>query len=170
MIEGRDPNEVMGRSQVSALRDEFSRMTTVPWSDLSGLASPGAVTVTLAALTLVAFGVPGLPSWPVLDTCIGGGAGIGLGLIAGVSSGAGSRRAYRDRRWGSPRGGAGAAGLPRWAVWRAVPAAAVRVPGAARRGNRRRGAVSYARGRCDRASVVQRPAGVRYLDRDHRRR
>src|SRR6476469_5959669 len=66
MIEGHDPNEAMGRSQVSVLRDEFSKMTTVPWPDVSGLASPGAVTVTLAALALVAFGVPGLPPWPAL--------------------------------------------------------------------------------------------------------
>ena len=85
MIEGRDPNEVMGRSQVSALREEFSRMTTVPWPDLSGLASPGAVTVTLAALTLVAFGVPGLPSWPVLILASAAVLASAWALIAGVS-------------------------------------------------------------------------------------
>ncbi|HZI35369.1 MAG TPA: HD domain-containing phosphohydrolase, partial [Gaiellales bacterium] len=118
MIEGHDPNEVMGRSQVSVLRDEFSRMTTVPWPDLSGLASPGAVTVTLAALALVAFGVPGLPSWPALVLASAAVLASAWALIAGVSERrrtAAALAAIADG--GSPEAALAAAGLPCWAVW-----------------------------------------------------
>jgi GGDEF domain-containing protein len=118
MIEGRDPNEVMGRSQVSALRDEFSRMTTVPWPDLSGMASPGAVTVTLAALTLVAFGVPGLPSWPVLILASAAVLASAWALIAGVSERRRTAAALTlIADGGSPAAALAAAGLPCWAVW-----------------------------------------------------
>ena len=118
MIEGRDPNEVMGRSQVSALREEFSRMTTVPWPDLSGLASPGAVTVTLAALTLVAFGVPGLPSWPVLILASAAVLASAWALIAGVSERRRTAAALTViADGGSPAAALAAAGLPCWAVW-----------------------------------------------------
>jgi GGDEF domain-containing protein len=118
MIEGRDANEVMGRSQVSALREEFSRMTTVPWPDLSGLASPGAVTVTLAALTLVAFGVPGLPSWPVLILASAAVLASAWALIAGVSERRRTAAALTlIADGGSPAAALAAAGLPCWAVW-----------------------------------------------------
>jgi hypothetical protein len=118
MIEGRDPNEVMGRSRVSALRDEFSRMATVPWPDLSGLVGPSAVTVTLAALALVAFGVPGLPSWPALVLASGAVLASAWALIAGVSE---RRRTAAALAvvgdGGSAAEALAAAGLPCWAVW-----------------------------------------------------
>jgi len=118
MIEGHDPNEVIGRAQVSVLRDEFSRMTTVPWPDVAGLASPGAVTVTLAALALVAFGVPGLPSWPALVLASGAVLASAWALIAGVSERRRTAAALAVLADGcSPEAALAAAGLPCWAVW-----------------------------------------------------
>ncbi|HWG83691.1 MAG TPA: HD domain-containing phosphohydrolase [Gaiellales bacterium] len=118
MIEGHDPNEAMGRSQVSVLRDEFSKMTTVPWPDVSGLASPGAVTVTLAALALVAFGVPGLPPWPALVLASGAVLASAWALIAGVSERRRTAAALAViADGGSPEAALATAGLPCWAVW-----------------------------------------------------
>ena len=172
MIEGHDPNEVMGRSQVSALRDEFSRMTTVPWPDMAALASPGAVTVTLAALALVAFGVPWVALVAAAGVGIGGSAGIGLGLDRRRLGAAPDRgRAGGGRRWRLAGGGAGRGRPALLGRVAAVPAAAVRVRGAARRGDRRRAAARAVHaGAATGRPWVQRPAGVRYLDRDHRRR
>jgi len=103
---------------VSVLRDEFSRMTTVPWPDMAGLASPGAVTVTLAALALVAFGVPGLPPWPALVLASGAVLASAWALIAGVSERRRTAAALAViADGGSPEAALATAGLPCWAVW-----------------------------------------------------
>jgi GGDEF domain-containing protein len=93
-------------------------MTTVPRPDVSGLASPGAVTVTLAALALVAFGVPGLPSWPPLVLALGAVLASVWALITGVSERRRTAAALAVvADGGSPEAALAAAGLPCWAVW-----------------------------------------------------
>jgi GGDEF domain-containing protein len=93
-------------------------MPTVPWPDLSGLASPGAVTVTLAAMALVAFGVPGLPSWPALILASAAVLASAWALIAGVSERRRTAAALTViADGGSPAAALAAGGLPCWAVW-----------------------------------------------------
>jgi GGDEF domain-containing protein len=100
------------------LRDEFSRVTTVPWPDVAGLVSPGAVTVTLAALALVAFGVPGLPPWPALVLASAAVLASVWALIAGVAERRRTAAALAViADGGSPEAALAAADLPCWAVW-----------------------------------------------------
>jgi len=118
MIEGSDVDEAIGPSQLAALRAEFSRVPllgTLNWSSLLGA---GQLTVTQAALALVAFGMPALPWWVPLP--LGIGATItGAWAVAGrVSGRRRSRRAMSALDAGGSAGDAlRAAGIDCWAVW-----------------------------------------------------
>ncbi len=172
MIEGRDPNEVMGRSQVTALRDGVLEDDDGALAGPVGSGQPRCRHGHAGGADAGGVRRAGAAVVAGTDTCIGGGAGIGLGVDRRrLGAAPDRRRAYRDRRWGLAGGGAGGGRPALLGRVAAVPAAAVRVPGAARRRNRRRGAARAVHaGAATGRPWVQRPAGVRYLDRDHRRR
>src|SRR4051794_32165305 len=118
MIEGADVPDAMGKKQLNALRAEFSRIPTLPRPSASLLLNPGHMAVNLAALALVAFGIPNVPLWA---------AGLLTGaavLTAGwsIASDVSSRR-RRSAALAAVSSGASAAdalaaaGIHCWAVW-----------------------------------------------------
>src|SRR3954469_20765257 len=118
MIEGADVPEAMGRKQLNALRAEFSRIPTVPRPNVAALLNPGHMAVNLAALALVAFGVPKIPLWAA--GVLAGAAAIAAG---GSIASAVSCRRRRSEALAALEQGAGAAdalaaaGIHCWAVW-----------------------------------------------------
>lgn len=118
MIEGGDLEQVMGKQQLNALRAEFSRISVLPRVDLAVLLSPGHMTVNLAALSLVALGIPGGPLWPAI-------AGAALTLLTAawaIATEVSVRRrtaaamAALDAG-ASPAAALGEAGITCWALW-----------------------------------------------------
>jgi HD-GYP domain-containing protein (c-di-GMP phosphodiesterase class II)/GGDEF domain-containing protein len=68
MIERRDVLEAIGRSQLGALRAEFSRIPALQLPPRADLLNPRLVTVSAAAALLIALGVPGVPRVVILAT------------------------------------------------------------------------------------------------------
>jgi hypothetical protein len=118
MIEGADLDQVMGRQQLNALRAEFSHISVLPRLNLAVLLGPGHVTVNLAALSLVALGIPGLPLWPAI-------AGAGLTLLTAAWAIATEVTAKRRAAaamaaldaGASPAAALQEAGISCWALW-----------------------------------------------------
>jgi hypothetical protein len=118
MIEGGDVDEAIGRSQLAALRAEFSRAPLLAGVNLSSLIGAGQLTVAQVALALVASGVQAVPRWVPL--VLGTGAVMtGAWALAGRISGQRrSGRAMSALESGSAPGQAlRAAGIDCWAVW-----------------------------------------------------
>jgi HD-GYP domain-containing protein (c-di-GMP phosphodiesterase class II)/GGDEF domain-containing protein len=68
MIERRDVLDAIGRSQLDALRAEFSLIPALQLPPLAVLLNPRLVTVSTAAALLIAVGVPGAPRGVILGT------------------------------------------------------------------------------------------------------
>jgi HD-GYP domain-containing protein (c-di-GMP phosphodiesterase class II) len=81
MIEGTDPQLALGRSQLGALRAEFSRVRTLDWPALSSLATTRMQTLALAAAALVGLGIRGTPA-AVEDVLLGATVASGLAALA----------------------------------------------------------------------------------------
>jgi hypothetical protein len=118
MIEGSDVDDAIGPSQLAALRAEFSRVPLLAGLDWSTLVGAGQLTVTQAALALVAFGMHAVPWWVPLTLGIGA-TTTGAWALAGRISG--RRRSVRAMSMLDAGGSAGdalrAAGIDCWAVW-----------------------------------------------------
>jgi GGDEF domain-containing protein len=118
MIEGADVPAAMGKTQLNALRAEFSRISVMPRIDPAVLLNPGHMAVNFAALALVAFGIPRVPLWVA-------GAFAAAGAVATawtIASDVAARRrsslaAAALEAEASPAEALGAAGLRCWTVW-----------------------------------------------------
>lgn len=82
MIEGTDPTLALGRTQLLALRAEFSRIRTLRPAALRWLATPRTATLALATAALVGLGIRGTPAAleDSLAACAVAAAMVGLAI------------------------------------------------------------------------------------------
>jgi|1186.fasta_scaffold00108_3 GGDEF domain-containing protein len=118
MIEGHDVDTAIGRNQATALRAEFSRIPLVRFSRPSSLTQSEPLPIYLAAATLLALGVPGVPQAVMFALLTATAIAIAVRALRGYERGR-TRAAVRElvKRGHAPAEVVRGAGIGTWAVW-----------------------------------------------------